>query len=675
MRLLPRIRALFNRPFVGRLLGWGLAALGILLIHRLGFLIANYEGAHVEHWVQVLVQSLRGLQFDMATIPLLLLPFVLLLPIYLLQPGRRLRLALAVGEGLQVMYVGILNMVLLASTFNFAYNNKHLGWEFWAYLNDFWKLMAGVWEQSMLLAVAYFAILPLFACLAFWIARRSYYRHTTEHRAKASRRWSAFAGALLLLIALLVFMLRGGLRESPLRPPDAMIYQSAYLNNIPLNGLYTIAYDLSDSDEFVEFYPPVANLAFVQNLLDRPTAFSVPGYPLMRYMPARQPFGLERPNIVLIVLESFTGKFLEAHGGDPNVAPNLNRFIGQGLFFERFVASGGRSANGLFCMLAGLPDRAGRTILRSNQIQNRWGGLAGLLKAKGYHTIFAHGGDLAFDNLDRVLPHLGFETSAGSEYMDRTGRYHNRLAWGYDDADLFDMAEHLASASERPFFQVIFTSNTHHPYTIPNDSFAFFDESIPEARFLNSYRYTDHVLGNFVDRMRTRPEFQNTVYVFVADHAHHTNLNYLEDRIIPFLLYAPGKITAQNVSELASQLDVLPTVLALAGGNSYYAAMGEDLTDPASRPDHAFYAGGSNTDLIGWIEGDYLLVESLSIRRSFLLTADQAAQRDLSAERPEIHAGLLAKAQNFYQFARFLERENRIWPTPAEYAVLVGRAE
>ncbi len=662
-----------------QLLDWTLRCWIVLLAHRLLFTLA-YLPANTD-LVTLAEQFCLGFWFDFSTLPVLLLPIALFLPLYSAGWPLTNRLVRAF-ELAQWIYLGVCNVVLAASTYNFAFNGKHLGWELFAYLNDLSTLIGGVAERSPLLLPLAVLIALGFAAGGWLLLRRSpapVYSQETRTFSLPLRIFAIFLSQVCIM-GIMSLAIRGGFQDTPLRSPDAIRYGTAYLNNVPLNGLFTVSRDAEDRSDFVRFYDPAENVAAVRTLLDpRPNAFLSDEYPLLRRMPPRRLAGERKaPNIVLVILESFTAKYLATHGGDPRIAPNFERLSRDGLYFERFMASGGRSANGLFCMFAGLPDRANRTILRSNEAQNRMGGLARILRDNHeYRTIFVHGGDLRFDSLDRMLPHLGFETAVGWREMeaDRAGLGLNeddrRTSWGFLDHVSFRVAETLIDDAAkrddgRPFFATVFTLNTHHPYLVPNGDERIFDAAQPQHDFLNSYHATDKALGAFLDKLRTKSYYNNTIFVFTADHAHHAQLNYLEDRHIPLLIYAPGRNDARlrgRRTDLASQLDLLPTIFGLAGGDGVYAAMGRDLLHEDTPSPHAYYAGGSGTGAIGWIQGELMLMQWIGAENRILLTARHPADvSDLFPEHPDIGAAFVERSRHFHQFARYLEQNNRIWP-------------
>lgn len=692
---MPLVSAESGKYAIRRIAPWFFGGWALILLFRTSFLLLYFPGSDKIETALVISQFFLGLRFDLATLPILIGPMLLLAPFrqYRDELPSPLRRPIDFLQLLAYPWLCLGSWTLLASLLNYDVNTKYLGWEFYAYLNDVTTLFGSVFTANPLLTLLFLSLFPLSLVIGFrnvFLSSPTAIRHDNGGgMARVSQEGGSTAGQVSywwrigieeLIICLLLFIAaRGGLQENPIRSADAIRTSSSYANTIPLNGIFTVLQDRGDTLDSKIFYNPEDNRRFVQLLLGGSEEFAFPEYPLLRYMPARQPIPpLRKPNIVIIVMESFTAKFLKIAGGDPRFTPNLNRLVDRGLYFSRFYSSGGRSANGLFSMLAGLPDRAGRTILRSAQIQNRFGGLAALLVRRGYQTVFVHGGDLKFDNLNRVLPHLGFQKSLGMRYMESTGRYKKRSLWGYHDEETFDMFLRILDESagrKKPFLGVMFTLNTHHPYRLPKDRKPFFDVAVPHSQFLNSLHYTDNCLGTFMRRIRKRKYYQDTVFIMVADHANHTDLNFKEDRTIPFLILAPGKVATRVENRTASQLDVLPTVLAIAGGESWYSSMGSDLTAPAGKSEYAFFAAGSNTNVIGWIEGDYLLSVWLEMDYPVLLSMKTLKPVNLrNKRRKEMALNFQRKAQHFHQFARQLERMNRIWP-PDSHPIFQNRRD
>lgn len=659
------------------------AVFAVLLLLRIIFVFYNLPPTHDAG--DIAIAYLRGLRFDLATIPLFLTPGVLLsmiLLILLSVSGRFVKaetrdrlctVALRLEFTVHLLWSTFLIALALSSIYNYSFNGKHVGWEFSAYLVDLPMLARASIDQSPVFSFLMIGLVAFMIALAFWLPGKLKYVLSP-----------AFELAhVFLWILVLVVMFRGGFQESPIRTADALKTGDPFLDQLSLNGVFTVSRDLSDREQFRPVVDPATAIEYTRSLLDRRQAFLSQEFPLLRFMePRRLATGefrtipdpvkagladLERPNIVILILESASASLLARHGGDPNYMPFLNRISRESIYFERFFASGGRSANGIFSMFAGIPDRAGRTILRSSQMQNRFGGLGMLLKENGYTTSFYHGGDASFDNLDRALPRLGFDLVIGQDELEEITGEKPTSPIGYDDARVLQHFSEALNGQQEPFLAVFFSQSTHHPFSVPSDYSSNMPAGARELKgFFAAARFMDHSVERFFQSISNKPYFTNTIFVIVADHSHHAGLNYLEDRHIPLMIYAPGRWAPEVRTDIASQLDLLPTILALSGGGQIYSGMGRDLTSEfqgnGGKP-FAFFAGGSDTDIIGWIEEDRILFKHFFLDPGVLLPAlEPVSMENLAGKEPDVYTEYLKNSRIFYQLARTLEKENSIWP-------------
>src|SRR5690606_40930221 len=74
-------------------------------------------------------------------------------------------------------------------------------------------------------------------------------------------------------------------------------------------------------------------------------------YPQTQYSPKITT--VEKPNLLLIILEGFTADIIKPLGGLDSITPNLNQLAEQGILFTRFYASGDRTDKGLVTILTG----------------------------------------------------------------------------------------------------------------------------------------------------------------------------------------------------------------------------------------------------------------------------------------------------------------------------------
>ncbi len=652
------------------------------------FLLYYHESKTVSSFsiFDILFAFIFGLRFDFAVVPIFLFIYHFLLFLYFILYGLKrisfhvyqfLCLILFFFEWIYFLYLLLSNF---SSILNYGVNQKFLGWEYYAYFKDLPIFIKSIYSKNPFLTIFIFSFIVLWISFGLFMLILLY---SKIYNQKLNYKISDLHIFPIYLVLSIIF-LRGGLQQNPIRPADALTHKSNFINHLKLNGIFTIIHDSFDTKDFQNFFSTEANIQFSREFLKNQDPYISDVYPLLRYkkpkkilFPEFKTIDSNTPekkyNFVLIVLESWSAKFLKIYHYPEEVTPNLNQLIEKGVFFKNFYASGGRSANGIFCILTGLPDRAGRTIFRSNQIFNQFGSLPILLREKGYQTIFLHSGDLEFDNLKTALPHLGFEILIGKEEMKKTKRYTKSWAMGFFDEDLYDLAFTMMNQIQEPFFMMIFTSNNHHPYTVPDPKFEIFPPTDIEHKFKNSYYYADYALGEFIKKIEKSKFIKNTILLLVADHTHHTNLNYLEDRQIPFLVYSP-LFRNQIFYETSSQLDILPTLLSLSGGNTLYSAIGRDLTSKEELKNYhpfAFFAGGSNTDIIGMIYYPYIAYHYFHSKQKYLFRIDKEIDFvNIANENQSIAIEMDHIIKHLYQFTRYLEKNNIVWPKQEKYLEL-----
>nr|WP_242693170.1 LTA synthase family protein [Sabulibacter ruber] len=297
---------------------------------------------------------------------------------------------------------------------------------------------------------------------------------------------------------------------------------------------------------------------------------------------------VKKPNILFIILESYTAKFVGALGGPAEVTPNLNALAKEGVLFQNIYAAGDRSEKGMVALLSGYPVQTTTSIIKTPKKTERLPQLASELKRMGYRTSYYYGGELAFANIKSYL--LNGQYDKLLEKSDFGSENYNSK-WGVHDHILFDrvLAEH--QNPKQPFFTTVYTLSSHEPYDIPTrPKFPGTDE---ETRFKNSFHYTDWALGRFINAAKKMPWWQNTLVVIVADHGHHFPGGDQNDAPSKFripLLFTGGALAVKDtvVTSIGSQTDLAPTLLQQLGQPTNQFAWSKNLLDPKATP-FAFY--------------------------------------------------------------------------------------
>lgn len=381
-------------------------------------------------------------------------------------------------------------------------------------------------------------------------------------------------------------------------------------NQLALNGPYNLGLALLDDAaggaatfDRLEHVSEEDALATLLPRIVAPgdTPLGTPANPLWRRTDTARP---ARPlNVVLVLMEGFEARKIESLGGRRSHSPRFDALAAEGVLFTRLFASGSRTNCGLAGTLASLPATPGPSPLRSLTMQLGLHTIGDVLRARGYSTLALYGGAPTYDNLQALVLGNGFERLVARPDFERP---HFATHWGVSDEDLYERAvaefDDLA-ARGRPFLGFLLTLSNHRPYAFPEGRIRPVSERHPRAEVWNTFRYADWALGHFMDLARDRPWFDDTVFAFVADHGTHRLAVGGPDVgsfHIPFLLYAPRHLAPRRVDDVASQVDVAPTVMSVLGGAYEHGFFGSDLLGP-SPPRRAMMR---LDDEMLWLEGD-----------------------------------------------------------------------
>ncbi|SET33773.1 Phosphoglycerol transferase MdoB [Hymenobacter actinosclerus] len=365
---------------------------------------------------------------------------------------------------------------------------------------------------------------------------------------------AALAG--LLYLALLVVPLRGGLQQIPINQGDVYFSPVPFANhaaiNVPWNVLNSLFLQNSTRNPY-QFLPDTTAARLTASL------YQTAGPDTVRLL---RP-GLRQPNVLFIILESFTGKLVGHLGGEPGVTPTLDSLSRTGVAFRNVFAAGDRSQKGLVALLSGYPNQPATSIIKYPRKTEQLPHLARVLREQGYSTAYYHGGELAFANMKSYLVTAGYQRF--TERADFRAQDQN-AKWGAHDHVLFARMLQELAGQPQPFFVTAFTLSSHEPFDVPmRTRFAGSNEA---SQFRNSVYYTDHVLGQFLQSARQQPWWANTLVVLVADHGHpQPGSSPVHDPAkfrIPLLLTGGALAPAargRQVLTYGSQTDVAATLL------------------------------------------------------------------------------------------------------------------
>ena len=476
-------------------------------------------------------------------------------------------------------------------------------------------------------------IVFLFAFLAvavgYWFTMRCIYRKTLRDNLDTfAPLGRAIAGSVLLALAIFIGM-RGRLsKKSPIRVGTAYFCNDPFLNQIGLNPVFTF---IKSAEELNKS----ANKPL--NLTDAATAEAI--YRAEHNTPADStlmPAGMTMPlpegtNVVMVIMESMTAEktCLAENSSMGSLTPVLDSLMANGLVFTRTYSAGIHTYNGIYSSLYSHPALLARHTMKHTFVP-QMDGLPQQLKKAGYSTAYLMTHDENFDNMQGFLYGNAFDFVIGQSHYPKSEIVGT---WGIPDHVLMKHAvEHCTEAVKGgPFLTVIMTCSDHPPFYLPDD----IDFHPSNTKLENQMvEYADYSIGELMRLARQQPWFDNTLFVFIADHGQIWGANKYDLALsyhhVPMLFYYPGKIAPSRYDGLALQIDLGPTLLGMMPFATSNNTCGLDLLRQRRK-----YAYFSADEKIGVMDDEYYYVYRVTDNEGNLYHYATGDTEDMTAQQPQ----------------------------------------
>lgn len=556
--------------------------IGFFFFFRLLFVGMNYsflEGSFL-HKLGVFFYALR---LDLSTCSFLLaLPFLIWITATLLQRPFLLR----INRYYHFLLIGLAALICLMNSGNYANWGTVINKRVLLYFKN-------PAEVTHFMSTTQLILLPIVVVgmigLWIWI-----YRRVFPHQSIAvSSVSSGFKN--LLFIPLLFLLMRGGLQTVPINE-SASFYSPHEANcHAAVNPVYYFLHDVSDyyyvSDKF-NFMSDEKALKLVEEL----TASD--------YTDSLRLTSVEQPNIVIILLESWTADVIEALGGDKGVTPYTDQLLNESILFTNCFGSGYRTDQGLVCVLSGYPSQPDNSIIAYPSKSGSLPSLCEFVKAKNYTSSFFYGGDIGFANMRSFIVQQGFEYI--SDQADYSASEQNSK-WGAHDGKVFSKQIAYLNKQKQPFISALLTLSTHEPFEVPIKH-KFPHDSDPN-KFRNSAYYTDQCLKAYFNEIKKTEWYKNTLFLLVADHGHHLprerNMSSPESKRITCIITG-GALTSswrgKKITHAVNQHDMIIPFAELCGMKKNDFPLAKNPF--TARHHFAYY---SNENVLGWVRDSSVL--------------------------------------------------------------------
>jgi phosphoglycerol transferase MdoB-like AlkP superfamily enzyme len=519
-----------------------------------------------------------GLRFDAVAAGLLVLPAVVVMsiapPSWL---GRRwLQWAVAI---MSAIILATASFAGIADFYFFREFDERLNHKAIVYLDQPYTYQV-IWKTYPVIP-AFVAAIAVLVGTAWGFKKLAFRNNADDFKLIGRLAWPALIGMLLAIA------IRGTLGPKAINAGPAYFSNSTTLAQLTLNPIYTLreaalsmTYRSEDLSDHLALLPEDEAMRLAAKLIVRPEdrVLNDPDNPLRRITDSGKP---QRDyNVVLVVLESMSWHYINAMGGDTRLTPNFDKLIENGVLMERCFAVGDRTTRGFAGIVSGHPDLPGRSVTTRSEAAGNFLTIGHVLQKRGYQTMFLYAGQPMYDHRQWFLRSNGFEKLVFENEFDS---HTFRTDLGWCDEDLFhESLRQFDAISDRPFLATLLTLSFHRPFHIPPGRITPVDPTFRHALQLDAVKYADWSIGQFMEQARKTKWFDNTLFVFVADHCAGYAEGSLDasDQRVPFLMYAPKILDKpRRVDSVCSQTDVIPTIMSVLGGQYEHSFFGSSVLD------------------------------------------------------------------------------------------------
>ncbi|MGZ8544004.1 MAG: LTA synthase family protein, partial [Flavisolibacter sp.] len=426
-----------------------------------------------ESWSDMLPSLFLGLRFDLRWISMILLPIIIASLIPGFSPFYSGR-----NRKIWTWYLAVMTFVVIfffAADFGaFSYNRTRLGASALNFVEDpaisakmLWQSYPIVW-MLLGLFVAVLLLRHMFRKMHVHVVTR-----TDGKGILYSRKWFVFA------IFFFAFFVHGNVGVEPLKWNTAFRFNNSFKSFLALNPLqnffYTLKLRRTDYDESAAraLFPVMQNwMGFQKN-----------EFSYTRTVSPRPGSLTSKPNVVLVMCESFSMYKSSLSGNKLNTTPYFKSVADSSIFFERCFTPHFSTARGLFATLTGIPDVQRSTFSTRNP--NALDQHTIINNFEDYNKFYFLGGSPSFNNFEGLVKNINdvemlVEGKFDQDPVD---------VWGISDKHLFLEANEIFAKQDKPFFAIVQTADNHRPFTIPKEDREAFEQVTVSKEDLKKYGF------------------------------------------------------------------------------------------------------------------------------------------------------------------------------------------
>ena len=624
-----------------------LLLLAIYFAFRMALFLLNINRVGETTAWEVVQAFIMGVRFDVVTIG-----FVIAIPTIILTVfsffGKKSRLFEQIYTIVLTVLFTITFGICAADIpyFNQFFDRFNITAFEWISTGDSAFVFKMVWEEPTYILMM---IPVLGAGFVFWFFANRILKNSTGWESVVYVRYCIYT---VLLWGLVFIGMRGRLNEkSPIMVGTAYFCNNAMLNQLGLNPNFTLVRSWLDSkdpdNQKVSFMSDDVAIAMVQaNLgIENPNE----EFPIAREVVSNSISN--DYNVIVVIMEGMSYN-KTAHGGNArNLTPFLDSLMDKSLSFSNCYTTGTHTYCGIYSTFVSYP-----VVFRNQALKRipvlQYDGIAATLHNNGYQTAYFTTHDKEFDNV------AGFLSQNGVERIISQSDYpvsEVKTTLGVPDDYMFrfsmDVFDEMA-ANGKPFFAAMMTASDHGPFYIPD----YFTPRSDEVKYQIT-EYADWSLRRFIEMAQEKPWYDNTLFVFVADHGAALDTDYsipLSYFHSPLVFYMPEHLQAIENESIASQMDIFPTVMGILGKSFINNTIGIDLLREERQ--YVYFMGD---DKYGVLDDEWLLINKPSEEQTGLFRYKEKDKKNYLSEYPEVAEEMKKYAESSWQVSEYQQDKKK----------------
>lgn len=481
---------------------------------------------------------IHGMRFDLSAIAYLNIPFILLLVF----PSKA-RQHKHYQNILKILFLGLNGLGLflnLSDIVNVGFTGKRMTSDVFSFLSqgeDANHVALDFLVDNWSILLIYLILIYLLSKIFTSLQKNQFFLHRSKLNAMAIL-------PSLIVLGLTVLAMRGGTQLRPIKNIHASYYGNGKYVPLILNSPFSILSTINDKQ--------LKTIKYFEEQEQKNLFNAVQEY---------KSDSLNKKNVVILILESFSREYIGAYNDFEGYTPFLDSLMSESMVCSHAYANGKKSIEGIPAILSGIPALMDKPYILSQYGSQKGNSIASVLAEHNYHCSFYHGGHpgtMGFDAYAEIADFHSYKDK--SYYTGKDEDYDGK--WGIYDEPYLQFFKRELDTKQQPFFTSFFSLSSHHPYSIPEKYRGKF--KVGPLQIHETVGYTDFALKQFFKEAKTSDWYTNTLFIITADHTFkstqesYKNANGLY--AIPLILYSPSDSLKGRIDKVCQQADILPTI-------------------------------------------------------------------------------------------------------------------